>query len=158
MTDGRVPDTYDLPLSDAQLQRPQKIVTQYAHIFALGDCTLQPVASVSCEIVTEMAQKPISQPPYPLSDESRRFVRDQLITLLNQRLIKRSSSPWASPMVVARKIYASTGECSKKRFYINYVKLNGVTKRDKYLLQRIDTLFESALGKRFSQFDEASGF
>ena len=38
------------------------------------------------------------------------------------------------------------------------MRLNAVTKRDRYPLPKIDSVLESAKGKVFSQFDAASGF
>ena len=61
-------------------------------------------------------------------------------------------------VVVARKKDSGTGKWSKLRFCVNYIKVDHVTKRDRYPLQRIDPLLESAAGRCFSQLDATSGF
>ena len=69
------------------------LLLRFAHLFASSDATLQPVTLVECQIQTHPEQKPVSSAPYPLSPDTRKFVREQLITLLRLKLIQRSTSP-----------------------------------------------------------------
>ena len=57
-----------------------------------------------------------------------------------QKIIKKSSSPWAAPMVIVDK------KGGDKRICIDYRKLNAVTKADVYPLSRINDLLESFNG------------
>ncbi|KAH9171777.1 hypothetical protein AeNC1_017768, partial [Aphanomyces euteiches] len=67
-------------------------------------------------------------------------------------LIRPSTSPWASPVLMIRKPDGSI------RFCIDYRRLNEVTIKDSYPLPRIDDLLD-VLGKAkyFSTMDVASG-
>ncbi|GFS78255.1 putative retrovirus-related pol polyprotein from transposon [Trichonephila clavipes] len=59
-----------------------------------------------------------------------------------------SSSPWASPIVLVRKKESST------RFYVDYRRLNVVTKKDSYPSPRIDDTFDTPAGSTwFSTLD-----
>ena len=68
-------------------------------------------------------------------------------------IIRRSFSPWASPVVIVGK------KGGDKRLCVDYRRLNAVTKVDAYPLPRIDDLLDS-LGKSqwFTTLDLASGY
>jgi hypothetical protein len=67
-------------------------------------------------------------------------------------IIEESDSPWSSPVVLVRK---KNGEL---RFCVDYRKLNNVTKKDCFLLPRIDDTLDTLAGaKWFSTLDLKSG-
>jgi hypothetical protein len=68
-------------------------------------------------------------------------------------VIEESDSPWSSPVVLVRK---KNGEL---RFCVDYRKLNDVTKKDCFLLPRIDDTIDTLAGaKWFSTLDPKSGY
>ena len=68
-------------------------------------------------------------------------------------MIRKSSSPWASPVVIVGK---KGGEL---RLCVDYRKLNALTKPDMYPLPRIDDMLESFSGASwFTTLDLASGY
>ena len=70
-----------------------------------------------------------------------------------QGLVRKSASPWASPVVVVGK------KGGDSRFCVDYRKLNAVTKSDSYPLPRIDDMLESFSGASwFSTLDLVSGY
>ena len=70
-----------------------------------------------------------------------------------QGIVEPSSSPWASPVVLVRKKDGSTWFCD------DYHKVNEVTKKDSYLLPRIDDTLETLAGSKwFSTLDLRSGY
>ncbi|GFV92956.1 hypothetical protein TNCV_1693491 [Trichonephila clavipes] len=70
----------------------------------------------------------------------------------NNDVIEPSSSPWASPIVLVRKKDGST------RFCVDYRLLNDITKKDSYLLPRIDDTLDTLAGNTwFSTLDLKSG-
>ena len=70
-----------------------------------------------------------------------------------QGIIRKSASPWASPVVIVDK------KDGDKRICIDYRKLNKVTKADSYPLPRIDDMLESFRNATwFTTLDLASGY
>ena len=73
--------------------------------------------------------------------------------MLDANIIWSSTSPWTSPIVVVSK------KNGKKRFCVDYRKINAITRKDAYPLPRIDEMMDS-LGNAhwFSSMDLTSGY
>src|SRR3954454_22990731 len=70
-----------------------------------------------------------------------------------QGIVRKSSSSWASPVVIVDK------KGDDKRICIDYRKLNAVIKADAYPLPRIDDLLKSfGATQWFTTLDLASGY
>ena len=96
---------------------------------------------------------PVAQPAYRTNPKTKEFIRKEIAKLEDQKLIRKSSSPYASPVVIVGK---KGGEL---RMCVDYRKLNAKTKPDMYPLPRIDDMLESFSGSTwFSTLDLASGF
>ena len=73
--------------------------------------------------------------------------------MLQNGVVCPSTSPWASPIILVKRIDGST------RFCVDYRKLNDVTRKDAYPLLHIDkTLDVLADAKIFTTLDLASGY
>jgi hypothetical protein len=73
--------------------------------------------------------------------------------LLDKGYIRPSSSPWGSPALFVKKKDGSLRMC------VDYRPLNAVTIKNKYLLPRIDVLFDQLAGAQvFSKIDLRSGY
>ena len=98
--------------------------------------------------------------PRPFRERSRRLapadiedVRKHLQELLDAGVIKESRSPYASPIVVARKKNGNVRMC------IDYRTLNSKTIPDQYTTPRIDDALDCLAGSRwFSVLDLRSGY
>ncbi|GBN22770.1 Transposon Ty3-I Gag-Pol polyprotein [Araneus ventricosus] len=96
---------------------------------------------------------PIKQYPrrLPLAkkEEAERLVKE----IVDNGIIEESSGPWASPIVLVKKKDGST------RFCVDYRKLNEITIKDSYPLQRIDDILDALNGSQwFSTLDLKSGY
>jgi hypothetical protein len=88
-----------------------------------------------------------------MSEEAHRIVKRECDDMLKKGVIKPSSSPWSSPVVLVKK---KNGDI---RFCVDYRKLNSLTTKDSYPLPNIyDAL--GALGgcRYFCTMDLAAGF
>lgn len=73
--------------------------------------------------------------------------------MLDSKIIVPSASPWAAPIVLARK------KDGTPRFCVDYRKLNTTTHKDAYPLPRIEESLTSLYkAKYFSTLDLASGY
>ena len=73
--------------------------------------------------------------------------------MLQRRVIEPCDGPWASPIVLVSKKDGST------RFWVDYHRLNDVTKKDAYPLSRIQDNLDALQGSTyFSPLDLLSGF
>jgi len=79
---------------------------------------------------------PISIPPNMMAPAELKELKEQLRDLLEKGFIRPSVSPWGSSVLSIRKKDGSLRMC------IDYRHLNNVTVKNKYLLPRIDDLFD----------------
>ena len=97
--------------------------------------------------------EPIKQRAYRCSKEDKEETERQIKDLLEKGIVKRSHSPWSSPIVFVAK------KNGKRRMCIDYRKINNVTKKDNHPLPRIDELLDTFEGKKwFTSLDLASGY
>jgi hypothetical protein len=91
---------------------------------------------------------PISKRPYRMSVEQLKELKKQLTELQEAGYIRLSSSPWGAPVLFVQKKDGSQRMC------VDYRSLNDVTMKNKYLLPRIEDLFDQMRGARvFSKID-----
>ncbi len=96
---------------------------------------------------------PISQPYRRIPPRDLQEVRDLLQNLLDQGIIRKSCSPYASPVVLVRKKDGSMRLC------VDYMRLNGKTVRDSFPLLRIEESLEALRSATyFSSLDLAHGY
>ena len=97
---------------------------------------------------------PIAYRPRRLSPEEEKEVKEEIQQLLDMGVVRQSNSPWAAPIVCARKA------SGKLRLAIDFRGLNGVSlPATLHPIPRIDDLFDR-LGeaKYFSILDAKSGY
>lgn len=96
---------------------------------------------------------PIQSRPYRIPVSNQQVVQDEIDKLESQGIIRKSMSPWSSPIVLVRKKDGSPRLC------VDYRKLNSITKDDKFPLPSIEELLVKVReGKFFSTIDLKSGY
>ncbi|UYV71169.1 EPM2AIP1 [Cordylochernes scorpioides] len=136
-------------LSFKEQERLKQILAKYTDLFSsrLGRTNL-----AKHQIHTEDA-KPIKHKPYRVSAKERTIIKDQIDEMLEEGIIRPSSSPWSFPVILVKK------RDGKYRFCVDYRKLNEVTVKDVYPIPRIDDVMDSLQGsKYFSAIDLKSGY
>jgi hypothetical protein len=111
---------------------------------------------VDLKIELEPGADPVKQighaPLYKLTLEELEAVKQYLEANLEKGFIVPSSSPFASPILIAH-----TGQ--KLRFCVDFRRLNTITKRDQHPLPLIDELMDHLNGARyFTKLDIRQGF
>ena len=145
-------DDVDSSVTDAEKVRLRSLLESYSDCFSTQEFDLGRTNVVTHTIDTGNS-RPVKQPlrrhPPVHLEEIDRQVKD----MLEQDVIEKSSSPWASNVVVVKK------KDGTLRFCIDYRKLNDVTIKDSYPLPKItDCLDALSEGRFFSAFDLRSGY
>lgn len=134
-----------------------KLINRYKEIFYKDGDDLSFTNHVKHNIPTTN-ESPIYTRSYRYPEAHKVEVNKQMKEMLDQGVIRESSSPYSSPVwVVAKKQDASNKQ--KWRIVIDYRKLNEVTKEDKFPLPNMDDILDK-LGRAnyFTTLDLAKGF
>ena len=130
----------------------KQLLREFTDLFAKDITQLGRTDLAMHKIYTEDIP-PISSRPYLVSITEQAFINKEVQRILDNKLIKDSTSPWASPVVLVMK------KNEKKRFCVDYRKLNTITKKDSYPLPQIDELLDSLAGATyFSTLDLMSRY
>ena len=78
----------------------------------------------------------VSIPPYRMKLAELKELKSQLQDLVDKGFIRSSVSPWGAPVLFVKK------KDETMRLCIDYRQLNKITIKNKYLLPRIDDLFD----------------
>jgi hypothetical protein len=129
------------------------VVCEYTDVFRDEFPSLPPDRDVEFVIELQPGTAPISKRSYRMPPEELVELKKQLQQLLVKGYICPSSSPWGCPAIFVKK------EDGSLRLCVDYRPLNAVTIKNKYLLPRIDVLFDQLAGaKVFSKIDLRSGY
>ena len=128
------------------------LLMEYSDVFALSNDSLGRTDVLQHEIHTGDAP-PIRQHFRRVCPKKRQEMKTLLSEMLERDIIRSSSSPWASPVVLVTK------KDGTSRFCIDYRKVNSVTRKDAYPLPRVDDLLDTLAGSQlFSTLDLISGY
>lgn len=128
------------------------LLRRWREVFAAGDEDFGQTSAVLHSIPTGSA--PPSRERYrPIPTSLYPELRGLLQNMLDNDVIKESSSPWAAPIVLVKKKDGSW------QFCVDYRKLNALTHKDAYPLPRIEESLTSLKQTAwYSTLDLASGF
>jgi len=96
---------------------------------------------------------PIKQKCRPRNPAMQRIIDEEVDKMLAEGVIRPSSSPWSSPVVIVRK------KDGKLRFCVDFRRLNKVSKKDAYPLPQINATLDKLRGARYlSTIDLKNGY
>ena len=150
------PPPNSIDLSESSLSATQKeellsLLGCFGHVFAQEGQPRGRTTVVKHHI--ETSGTPIRQPTRRLPASLKGEVDKEVQDMLQTGVIRPSTSPWSSPVVLVKKKDGSW------RFCIDFRKVNEVTHRDAYPLPRIDETLDSlAHAVMFTTLDLASGY
>ena len=129
-----------------------KLLNDYSDVFSKGDHDIGSTDKIHHSIHTTCAA-PIRQRPRRHPMGQREEVEKQIQDMLDRGIIKHSTSPWSSPIVLVDK------KDGTKRFCIDYRLLNKHTVKDSFPLPSIAESLDALDGaKYFCTLDLASGY
>ena len=138
--------------SPDKFQQLMELIRKYYGGFSKDDMDIGYCDKVEHKIILDN-QHPVRLPHRRIPPHQWDEVREYLEKSLQQGIIKRSSSPYASAVVLVRK------KDGKLRLCVDYRALNAKTHRDAYPLPRIEEALDALKdAKYFCSLDLAHGF
>ncbi|MCG8049521.1 MAG: reverse transcriptase family protein [Candidatus Thiodiazotropha endolucinida] len=142
----------NIEMSDEEKGRVANVFHKYKDSFCVSDDDLGYTETIKHQIHL-VHDNPIKVPHRRVPPHQMEEVRDHISKLLKQNVIRKSTSPYAAPVVLVRKKDGSLRLC------VDYRQLNANTVKDAYPLPRIDEALEAiSNSKYFSTIDLAQGY
>ncbi|XP_054729235.1 uncharacterized protein LOC129238219 [Anastrepha obliqua] len=136
------PNNEILKLEDGEFGDLSKMLQKYKQCFTNEMGTVGKTSIVKMNIVLS-SDTPVNVKPYRLPFARRSIVKNIIEDLLKCEIIRPSSSPYASPIVLVEKKDNSFRMC------VDYRQLNKITVKQPYPMPIIDELFAQLSGNNF---------
>ncbi|WVZ50916.1 hypothetical protein U9M48_002122 [Paspalum notatum var. saurae] len=138
---------------DATALENIRVVSEFPDVFPDSLPGMPPERDIEFSIELVPGTAPIYKKAYRISGVELLEVKKQIDELLEKGFIRKSTSPWASPVLLTEKKDGTLRMC------VDYRGLNAVTVKNKYPLPRIEDLFDQLKGACvFSKIDLRSGY
>nr|GEW30412.1 putative reverse transcriptase domain-containing protein [Tanacetum cinerariifolium] len=129
------------------------IICKFLDVFPEDLPGLPPPRQVEFEIELVPGAAPVARAPYRLAPSEMKELAKQLQELSDKGFIRPSSSLWGASVLFVKKKDGSFRMC------IDYRELNKLKIKNRYLLPRIDDLFDQLQGSSlYSKIDLRSGY
>lgn len=109
------------------------------------DCFAEEISIRDCKhkhYIDTGDARPIKTHGRPLTPPEHKLIKQFLDEGLAQGIIEKTDSPWSSPLLLVKKQDGSTRLC------VDYRSLNKVTRKNAYLLPRIDDAYQYLAGSK----------
>ncbi len=155
------PADFDIDLSTSALNAEQKeelkqLLNKYRDVFVGKDGVLGRTNQVEHEIHLEPGTRPIKSRAYRVGYKQRKVIEEQIEDMLNKGIIRPSTSPWSSPVVLVNK-----GDGSSIRLCIDFRAVNAKTIKDSYPLPLLPEAIDVIAAKKpkyFTSLDLQSAY
>ncbi|WVZ84733.1 LOW QUALITY PROTEIN: hypothetical protein U9M48_031725 [Paspalum notatum var. saurae] len=138
---------------DATALENIRVVSEFPDVFPDSLPGMPPERDIEFSIELVPGTAPIYKKAYRIAGVELLEVKKQIDELLEKGLIHKSTSPWASTVLLTEKKDGTLRMC------VDYRGLNAVTVKNKYPLPRIEDLFDQLKGAFvFSKIDLRSGY
>lgn len=139
-------------LSAEEQGQVRSLLKKYSSVFSAHDTDLGCTNLISHDIPV-LDDIPVRQRYRRIPPSEYEVVKEHINQLLGAEVIRESSSPYASPIVLVKKKDGSPRMC------VDYRQLNNKTRKDAFPLPRIEESLDALTGARwFSTMDLASGY
>jgi len=134
-------------------QQINQLLQEFSDVFPDDVIELPPKRDIDHEIKIFDNVTPPSQQPFRMSQPELAELKRQLENLLEKGFIRPSKSPYAAPVLFAKKKDGTLRMC------VDYRALNKITIKNKYPIPRIDEMLDQLYGANiFSRLDLKSGY
>jgi hypothetical protein len=116
------------------------VVNKFPNVFPEELPGMSPDRDIEFVIESKPDTAPIYKTPYRMAIPELAELKEHIKELLKKGFMHPSSSPWGAPMIFVSK------KDGTKRLCVDYCALNEVTTKNKYLLPRIDDIFDQFQG------------
>ncbi|GJV60930.1 putative reverse transcriptase domain-containing protein [Tanacetum coccineum] len=136
-----------IPLLDGKTKEKKQeeivVVRDFPKVFPDDLSGLPPIREIELWIELIRGAMPVAKSPYLLAPFELEELSGQLRELHDKGFIRPSSLPWGAPILFVKKKDGSF------RMLIDYKKLNKLTIKNRYLLPRIDDMFDQLQGSEY---------
>ena len=122
VTEHRCVELKDQSISEDTKRKFEELKEQFPKVFSLSNEDIGHTQLVTMDIDTGDSP-PVCQKPYTLPLKHYNWVQQEIETLEHAGVIRKSISPWASPIVIVPK-KSTPGEPPHRRMCIDFRKLN----------------------------------
>ena len=139
-------------LSVEQMKQVKGVLKKHLHLFT-SDPLKVGIANIEPYKITLVDNTPVASRGYKLSPFERREMKKLIDKLLDAKILRRSSSPYATPCFLKKK------DEHNFRFLCNFIKVNEKILNDRNAVPRTDNIFMALEGNKFfSTLDANQGF
>ena len=139
---AQVTEHHHVELKDQEItqetrERFEKLKDKYPKVFSVNSQDIGHTNLVTMHVDTG-DNLPICQKPYTLPLKHCSWVQQEIETLEHAGVIKKSISPWASPIVVVPK-KSAPGEAPRWRMCVDFRKINELQPKTQRVDKQMDT-------------------
>ncbi|CAF1497807.1 unnamed protein product [Adineta ricciae] len=140
------------PLSDDSIRQTfHPILQKHRRVFDLSEHTIADTKIP--HIIITGDHPPVSARPYYRTIEQRKELQKEIDKMLLDNLVRPSTSPWSSPVILKKKPDGTF------RFLVDFRRLNAITKKDAYPQPSAEELIYRLSGHSyFTKLDLKSGY
>ncbi|KII71135.1 Retrovirus-related Pol polyprotein [Thelohanellus kitauei] len=140
----------DLP--SAHFNEVKETLLRFQHCFSRDDMDIG-YTSKRPHIIDTGNAHPISSRPYRIPIHLKHEIDNQIDKMVKYGIIRESSSPWCSPVLLVKK------KDDTWRFCVDFRKINAITIKDHYSAPLIEEILDNTSGYEFySRLDLQSGY
>ena len=148
-------------IGDEQKKDYLHVVNEYSDVFSngkldVGDCPIMPHV-----IKLKDPSQVVSIPPYRMPYHLQAVAADYVDNLLKANVIRKSTSPFSSPLMLVRKANADPAMAITQQYRVvhNYKKVNENIERCAYPLRNLYELIDNvSRGKVYTVIDLSQGY
>ena len=137
VTEHQCVELKDQEISQQTREKFEKLKLKYPKVFSTSSQDIGCTNLVTMHVDTGN-NPPICQKPYTLPLKHYSWVQQEIETLEHVGVIKKSISPWASPIVVVPK-KSAPGEAPRWRMCVDFWKINELQPKTQGLDKQTDT-------------------